>query len=95
MVVTWSAANPVVVGSNPGGRNILATKKFFLNFFQISFFLGVFKWFCPYKKVSLATLAASARPRGVGHGLSRAQGGLQNCPFWPILANLEGFGAKK
>ena len=52
-------------------------RQIFLDFFRISFFLGVFKWFCLHKKVSLTTLAA----RGVRHGLSRAQGRLQNCQF--------------
>ena len=58
------------------------------------FFLGVFKWFCLHKKVSLTTLAASGRPPGVTHGLSRAQGGLENCLFLANFGQFRGIWCK-
>ena len=85
LVVTWLAMNRKVLGSNPGGRNVLATKK--IQIFCRNFFLAVFRWFFLHKKVSLTTLGPSGRLSGARHGLSQAQGGLQNClfgQFWPI-----------
>ena len=89
VVVTWPAATPVVVGSNPGGTGCFFQKKFQF-FSQKKIFPGVFIWFRRHKKVSLTKLEPRGRRRGVRPGLSQALGGLQKCLFCAKLGQFRG-----